>query len=47
MPILKPHLKLRIWELEDYQKLIYLDCDTIVTKEVDLFKFPELSGSYF
>jgi alpha-N-acetylglucosamine transferase len=36
--------KLRIWEMEEYSKLVYLDSDTLVLKEVDLFQFPEISA---
>jgi alpha-N-acetylglucosamine transferase len=38
--------KLRVWQLEDYQKVILLDSDLIVLKNVDeLFQYPELAGS--
>ncbi|KAJ3412082.1 hypothetical protein HDV05_001306 [Chytridiales sp. JEL 0842] len=38
--------KLRAWQLEDYEKVIMLDSDLLVLKNLDeLFQMPELAGS--
>ncbi|KAJ3332038.1 hypothetical protein HDU76_001496 [Blyttiomyces sp. JEL0837] len=38
--------KLRVWQLEDYDKVIMLDADLFVLRNVDeLFTLPELSGA--
>ncbi|KAI8831102.1 nucleotide-diphospho-sugar transferase [Chytridium lagenaria] len=38
--------KLRIWQMEDYEKVILMDSDLMVLKNVDeLFQMPELSAS--
>ncbi|XP_038704749.1 putative UDP-glucuronate:xylan alpha-glucuronosyltransferase 5 [Tripterygium wilfordii] len=38
--------KLRIWQLIDYDKLIFIDSDIIVLKNIDkLFTYPQLSAS--
>ncbi|RUP48306.1 glycosyl transferase family 64 domain-containing protein [Jimgerdemannia flammicorona] len=37
--------KLHLWELTDYDKIIYLDADTMVVEKIDeLFDFPEFSA---
>lgn len=39
-------LKLRLWELEQYQKIIFLDADCLVIQNIDnLFEFPEFAGA--
>ncbi|MFV0430581.1 MAG: glycosyltransferase [Alphaproteobacteria bacterium] len=39
-------LKLHLWELEQYQKVVFLDADCLVYQNIDnLFDFPEFSGS--
>lgn len=39
-------LKLRLWELEQYQKIVFLDADCLVVQNIDnLFRFPEFSGA--
>lgn len=36
-------VKLRLWELEQYEKVVFLDADTLVVQNIDrLFAFPEL-----
>ncbi|KDP23521.1 hypothetical protein JCGZ_23354 [Jatropha curcas] len=38
--------KLRIWQLTDYDKIIFIDSDIVVLKNMDkLFTFPQLSAS--
>jgi alpha-N-acetylglucosamine transferase len=35
-------VKLRLWELEQFEKVVFLDADTIVVQNIDrLFSFPE------
>ena len=35
-------VKLRLWELEQYEKIVFLDADTLVIRNIDrLFGFPE------
>ena len=35
-------VKLRLWQLEQYQKVVFLDADTLVIQNIDrLFDFPE------
>jgi alpha-N-acetylglucosamine transferase len=35
-------VKLRLWELEQYQKIVFLDADTLVVRNIDrLFTYPE------
>ena len=35
-------LKLRLWEMEDHDKIVFLDADTLVIKNIDrLFDYPE------
>jgi len=37
--------KLNIWKIVDYDKLVYLDADTIVLENIDnLFNYEELSA---
>ena len=37
--------KLRVWQLDDYDKVVMIDADMLVLKNVDeLFKMPELSA---
>ena len=37
--------KLRVWELEQYDKVVLIDSDVIIFDQIDeLFDFPELSG---
>jgi lipopolysaccharide biosynthesis glycosyltransferase len=38
--------KMRVWQLEDYEKVIMLDADLLILRNVDeLFQLPELSGT--
>ncbi len=38
--------KLRLWELTDYSRVVFLDADTLVIKNIDkLFGYPEFSGA--
>ena len=38
--------KLRLWELEQYQRIVFLDADTLVVKNIDrLLKYPEFSAA--
>lgn len=38
--------KLRLWELEDYHRIVFLDADTIVLRSIDrLFSYPEFSAA--
>ena len=50
----KPHfhdpllnfVKLRLWELEEFEKVIFLDADTLVIQNVDrLFGYPEFAAA--
>ncbi len=39
-------LKLHLWNLEQYDKIVFLDADTLVLQNIDnLFDFPEFSGA--
>ncbi len=39
-------LKLRLWELEQYRRVVFLDADCLVIQNIDnLFEFPEFSGA--
>lgn len=39
-------LKLRLWELEQHEKVVFLDADTLVLQNIDhLFGYPEFSGA--
>ncbi len=39
-------LKLRLWEMEAYERVVFLDADCIVLQNIDnLFGFPEFSGA--
>lgn len=39
-------IKLRLWELEDYKSVVFLDADTIVIRNIDkLFGYPEFSAA--
>jgi len=38
--------KLELWKLTEYQKIVFLDADSLVVKPIDmLFGFPEFSGA--
>ena len=38
--------KLELWKLTDYEKIVFLDADSLVVKPIDmLFGFPEFSGA--
>jgi alpha-N-acetylglucosamine transferase len=38
--------KLELWKLEDYDKIVFLDADSVVVKPIDmLFGFPEFAGA--
>jgi alpha-N-acetylglucosamine transferase len=38
--------KLELWKLTDYDKIVFLDADSLVVKPIDmLFGFPEFSGA--
>ena len=38
--------KLELWKFTDYQKIVFLDADSLVVKPIDmLFGFPEFSGA--
>jgi alpha-N-acetylglucosamine transferase len=38
--------KLRLWELDEYRKLVYLDADTLVLQNIDeLFEYPAFSAA--
>ncbi len=38
--------KLRLWELDDYETIIFLDADTLVLRNIDkLFAYPEFSAA--
>lgn len=38
--------KLRLWELEEYERVVFLDADTIVLRSIDrLFSYPEFSAA--
>ena len=38
--------KLELWKLTDYEKIVFLDADSVVVKPIDmLFGFPEFSGA--
>jgi len=38
--------KLRLWELEQFEKVIFLDADTLVTRNMDrLFGYPEFAAA--
>ncbi len=39
-------LKLRLWELQQYERIVFLDADCLVIQNIDnLFEFPEFSGA--
>ncbi|MFS4438362.1 glycosyltransferase [Paracoccaceae bacterium GXU_MW_L88] len=39
-------VKLRLWELEQYKSVVFLDADTIVLRNIDrLFDYPEFSAA--
>lgn len=39
-------VKLRLWELEEYERVVFLDADTIVLRSIDrLFSYPEFSAA--
>ncbi|WP_246206321.1 glycosyltransferase [Propylenella binzhouense] len=38
--------KLELWKLEEYEKVVFLDADSVVVKPIDmLFGFPEFAGA--
>ncbi len=38
--------KLRLWELETYERIVFLDADTIVLRNIDrMFDYPEFSAA--
>jgi alpha-N-acetylglucosamine transferase len=38
--------KLRLWELDEYDRVVFLDADTLVLKNIDrLFSYPEFSAA--
>jgi len=38
--------KLRLWEMEEYEKIVFIDADAIVLKNIDrLFDYPEFSAA--
>ncbi len=38
--------KLRLWQLTDFERVVFLDADTLVIKNIDkLFGYPEFSGA--
>jgi len=38
--------KLRLWELDEYRKVVYLDADTLVVQNIDdLFEYPAFSAA--
>ncbi len=38
--------KLRLWQMTDYKRIVFLDADTLVIRNVDrLFGYPEFSGA--
>ena len=38
--------KLRLWELEEYERVVFLDADTIALRSIDrLFSYPEFSAA--
>ena len=39
-------VKLRLWEMEEYARVVFLDADTIVIRNIDrLFAYPEFSAA--
>lgn len=39
-------VKLRLWEMEEYDRVVFLDADTIVLRSIDrLFGYPEFSAA--
>lgn len=39
-------VKLRLWEMEEYERVVFLDADTIVLRSIDrLFGYPEFSAA--
>ena len=38
--------KLRLWQMEDYERIVFLDADTLVVRNIDrLFAYPEFSAA--
>jgi len=38
--------KLRVWQVTDYDKLVFIDADFIIVKNIDyLFSYPQLSAA--
>ena len=39
-------VKLRLWQLTEYERCVFLDADTVVLKNIDrLFEYPEFSAA--
>lgn len=39
-------IKLRVWELDEYERIIFIDADTLVIRNIDkLFAYPEFSAA--
>lgn len=39
-------IKLRLWELEEYERVIFIDADALVVRNIDkLFQYPEFSAA--
>ncbi|APH73089.1 glycosyltransferase [Aquibium oceanicum] len=39
-------VKLRLWEMEEYEKIVFIDADAIVVRNIDrLFAYPEFSAA--
>lgn len=39
-------IKLRLWEMDEYDRVVFLDADTIVVRNIDkLFDYPEFSAA--
>lgn len=39
-------IKLRLWELEEYERIIFIDADAVVVRNIDkLFQYPEFSAA--
>lgn len=39
-------IKLRLWELEQYERIIFIDADALVVRNIDkLFQYPEFSAA--
>lgn len=39
-------IKLRLWEMEEYERIIFIDADAVVVRNIDkLFQYPEFSAA--